>query len=82
MVRTVCLKNLITEPIDLLKLDIQGHEYEVIKDINFKLVNSVLVETSFIETENAINTVNLLRDKYENIKTIGYCKGGGDLLFY
>jgi FkbM family methyltransferase len=82
MVRTVCLKNLITEPIDLLKLDIQGHEYEAIKDINFKLVNSVLVETSFIETENAINTVNLLRDKYENIKTIGYCKGGGDLLFY
>lgn len=45
-VKAVRLRDLLTEPVDFLKLDIEGAEYEVLKDIKDKLP---LVKNMFLE---------------------------------
>lgn len=52
IVKAVRLKDLLTEPVDFLKIDIEGAEYAVIKDIREKLP---LVKNMFLEYHGNFN---------------------------
>lgn len=61
-VQAVRLKNYLNEPVDFLKLDIEGAEYEVLKDCeeNLKLAKKI-----FIEYHGHFNTINQLNEILE-----------------
>jgi FkbM family methyltransferase len=66
-VKAVRLKDFFTRKIDFLKIDIEGAEYEVIKDIEEKLdlVDNMFVEYhgSFEENDQLVNMLKIISDK-------------------
>lgn len=68
-VETQSLKDLINERIDLLKIDIEGAEYEVIKDCKDKLD---LVENLFVEYHSSVNEKQKLNEILEILTQKGF----------
>lgn len=58
-VQAVRLKDYLTEPVDFLKLDIEGAEYDVLKDCGEKLQ---LAKNLFIEYHGHFDTLNQLNE--------------------
>jgi len=69
LVQTVRLKNLLQEKIFFLKMDIEGAEYEVLKDIKEELKN---VENLFIEFHNDFEEQNTLAEILTWIDEAGF----------
>jgi len=59
MIRSVRLRDYINDPVDFLKLDVEGAEYDIITDIEDRLF---LVNSMFIEYHGFFNKQNQLTD--------------------
>jgi FkbM family methyltransferase len=68
-IKATSLKNFITKKVDLLKVDIEGAEYEVIKDIKDKLH---LVDRFFIEYHGSFSNQNELLEILNIVHTSGF----------
>jgi FkbM family methyltransferase len=68
-VQAIRLKDLLTRRIDFLKLDIEGAEYEVIKDIQDQLS---VVQNVFIEYHGSFNQNNELNDLLRIVAKSGF----------
>lgn len=69
LIKCTRLKTLLDEPIDFLKLDIEGAEYEVIKDCKENLKN---VSNLFIEYHGKFSDGYKLIELFQIIKSAGY----------
>jgi FkbM family methyltransferase len=68
-IETVRLKNILTQPVDFLKIDIEGSEYEVIKDCQNELKN---VQNIFIEYHSFVNKEQHLDEIITILKQQGF----------
>jgi FkbM family methyltransferase len=68
--------------LDLLKIDIQGGEYPVLKNnpSEMQKINSLLAEVSFL-TEDNVQLCALLSEYFPKSKVLGEVKMGADILF-
>ena len=68
--------------VDLLKLDIQGGEYNVLQSSvdSFSKINAILAEVSFISEDN-VQLCGLLTQHYPKSSILGEVKMGADILF-
>jgi FkbM family methyltransferase len=69
MIQAVRLKNYLNRKIDFLKIDIEGAEFEVIKDIEDVMDN---IETVFIEYHGNFEQNNELTELFRILKTKGF----------
>ena len=69
-VAAIRLKDLLNRKVDFLKLDIEGAEYEVIKDIQDKLA---MVQNLFIEYHGTFKQNNELNEILQIVTKNGYC---------
>lgn len=69
--------------INLMKIDIQGSEYPVLKDSQEHMqdIDNLLAEVSFL-TEDNVLLCTLLSANYPLYKILGEVKMGADILFY
>lgn len=85
-VETINLSELLEEfnipKIDLLKLDIQGSEYPVLKTSQklFSRIKKLLIEVSFI-SEDSVQLCGFITNHYPKSKVMGEVKMGADILF-
>ena len=77
------LKKYKLSKIDLLKLDIQGGEYDVLKSSKdlLKNIDALLVEVSFI-ADDTVKLCSLLSNSFPASKVMGEVKMGADILFF
>jgi FkbM family methyltransferase len=68
-VKAVRLKDFMDKKIDFLKLDIEGAEYQVLKDISEKLIN---IDKMFIEYHGFFNQTNQLIDMLNIVTKAGF----------
>ncbi len=68
-VKAIRLKNLLNNPIDFLKIDIEGAEYEVLKDCSESLDK---IDNLFIEFHGNFNKIHELNTIFEIIKNAGF----------
>lgn len=61
-VPTVCLRNYLKQPVDFLKIDIEGAETEVLKDIQEELVNVKNIFVEYHSFADQPQTLNVLID--------------------
>ncbi len=67
----------IKKNVDLLNIDVEGHEYQVLKGINFKKnkFKIILIEISHFNKKSNKNAKKirslLLRNKYKYVKDLG-----------
>ena len=69
IVKAIRLKNLLTKPVDFLKIDIEGAEYVVLKDIREELS---LVQNMFLEYHGFFNQTAELTEMLSWITTAGF----------
>jgi FkbM family methyltransferase len=94
VVDTITIKDLVDKlgNIDLLKIDIEGGEYEIIKNVDsslFKNINNILIECHFFEEDYLEKYNNLVRklsdygykvEEFIEGQAIKY-KGGSEVIF-
>jgi FkbM family methyltransferase len=94
VVDTITIKDLVDKlgNIDLLKIDIEGGEYEIIKNVDsslFKNINNILIECHFFEEDYLEKYNNLIRklsdygyevEEFTEGQAIKY-KGGSEVIF-
>jgi len=94
VVDTITIKDLVDKlgNIDLLKIDIEGGEYEIIKNVDsslFKNINNILIECHFFEEDYLEKYNNLVRklsdngyevEEFVKDQAIKY-KGGSEVIF-
>jgi FkbM family methyltransferase len=68
-IKAVRLRTLLNEPIDFLKLDIEGAEYEVLMDCQEKLAN---VQRIFIEYHGQFSTAKQLQEIFDLLTKSGF----------
>lgn len=68
-INAVRLRNLLNEPIDFLKLDIEGAEYEVLMDCRDKLIN---VQRIFIEYHGQFSMAQQLQEILDLLTKSGF----------
>jgi len=68
-VQATRLRDLLNQKVDFLKLDIEGAEYEVLKDISDKLSN---IEKMFIEYHGSFEQNNELMEIFQIVSNAGF----------
>ena len=71
-VRTVCLSGFLDQPVDFLKIDIEGAEEQVIKEIQHRLnqVRNITIEYHGRNTDREVNDLYRI---IEDLQTAGFC---------